>query len=591
MMNRLCMLITLWMFPLVIGAQDKVPEERCHQFLKGVPVNCMKSNDVNMLWVGTNAGLYIFNYFEGVRTILEDGAVTALAEDDGGYMWCALQGGKVVRVDKEKEFEIAEKVKIESMQIQGSQIWIGTASGGVYVWNIKTLNEIAHYQKSNSELLSDKINFIHKDVENTMWIGTDEGLSSVSGNSWSSHMASKDITAVAEGHGQLWFAGEGYLWTSPDSKDWESVRVSRRLIQGKVIGMSFDDNARLYLASDIFARYDAEDRSTFLYNGDFGFKERNMLCVGKDKDGDMWVGTLENGLYRFKVFFVDPPEEPLSAMAYSEKVLDCPDHTNGVVGVDVSGGKKPYDIQWDCEDCWGYRIEGVTTGEYTVTVTDADGNTAISSAVVSSYLPININLERLKSISRDGARDGEIIIKADGGKGRLTYHWSDNRRTPMRRSLRMGEYEVTVTDERGCKANRKFIVSEPRIIPELEPSMLVEGQVITIKELFFPADSLNFTDESLPALEEIKEFLTGNDHISIEIGGHTNGLPNHDYCDWLSAGRAKKVAEYFYALSIQPDQLTFKGYGKRNPIASNDSASGRSKNQRVEIKILKIRNQ
>ena len=573
-----------------IQAQEKVPVERCHQFLQGVPVNCMQSDDVNMLWVGTNMGLYIFNYFEGVRTIMEGAAVTALAADDKGYMWCSLEGGIVASADKTKRFKIAdEDVEIGSMQIRNNEIWLATAAKGVYVWDMKTLEITAHYQASNSDLPSDDINFLFKDEENRIWIGTELGLAIVTGNRWRTNLKKQNITAIGYYDKEVWLAGEGQLWKADDTDLWEPIKVSGRLIRGEVKGMSFDDNGRLYMASDIFSRYNSTDESTFVYDANFGFRERNLLCVGKDKDGDMWVGTEENGLFRFKIFFEEPPKEILSVTATSEKILTCPGDNDGIVKVETKGGEGSYNYQWNCAGCTGDRMEGLPEGKYEITVTDAEGTEIITTTEVVSNLPIKINIEKVKCVSREGARDGELVIKAEGGKGRLTYEWSDSRRTPMRRSLKSGDYEVTVTDTRGCSVNRKLVVSEPRIIPELELTMIEEGQIITMEQMFFDADSLSFNEGSFPALQEVEDFLNVNKNVSIEIGGHTNGLPNHEYCDWLSEGRAKKVAEYFYTQGISPEQVKYKGYGKRNSIASNDTQTGRSKNQRVEIKIIEIK--
>ena len=72
------------------------------------------------------------------------------------------------------------------------------------------------------------------------------------------------------------------------------------------------------------------------------------------------------------------------------------------------------------------------------------------------------------------------------------------------------------------------------------------------------------------------------------VGGHTNGIPPHDYCDKLSTARAEAVAKYLIQKGIEDERIQFKGYGKRKPIASNNSEEGRKRNQRVEIKIISM---
>ena len=89
-------------------------------------------------------------------------------------------------------------------------------------------------------------------------------------------------------------------------------------------------------------------------------------------------------------------------------------------------------------------------------------------------------------------------------------------------------------------------------------------------------------------LEELADFLKYNNTVRIEIGGHTNGIPAHEYCDALSEKRAKTVADYLIDKGVPQSSIEYKGYGKRDPVASNKSVAGRALNQRVEITILQI---
>ena len=89
-------------------------------------------------------------------------------------------------------------------------------------------------------------------------------------------------------------------------------------------------------------------------------------------------------------------------------------------------------------------------------------------------------------------------------------------------------------------------------------------------------------------IDEVYDFLRANQNVIIEIGGHTNTIPPHSYCDALSEKRARNVANYLYDKGIRENRLTFKGYGKREPITDDKSRVGKKKNQRVEVKIMSI---
>lgn len=127
-----------------------------------------------------------------------------------------------------------------------------------------------------------------------------------------------------------------------------------------------------------------------------------------------------------------------------------------------------------------------------------------------------------------------------------------------------------------------------RILKELNKNTIKKGQRINIESLFFKADTSKINESSYLVLDEVYEFLDDNPTIVVEIGGHTNNVPSHNYCDKLSTDRAREVAWYLIKKGIDEDRVEFKGYGKRKPIASNKSKLGRTKNQRVEIKILSV---
>lgn len=114
------------------------------------------------------------------------------------------------------------------------------------------------------------------------------------------------------------------------------------------------------------------------------------------------------------------------------------------------------------------------------------------------------------------------------------------------------------------------------------------GDIFRLSNLYFAADSTNINKVSENSLMELHTFLKNNPQVIIEIGGHTNGLPTHEYCDKLSTERAQRVADFLITRGIPASQVQSKGYGKRKPIDTDSTALGRERNQRVEIKILNI---
>jgi len=87
-------------------------------------------------------------------------------------------------------------------------------------------------------------------------------------------------------------------------------------------------------------------------------------------------------------------------------------------------------------------------------------------------------------------------------------------------------------------------------------------------------------------LNEIVTILKQNPGIAVEIQGHTDSQGSAKMNRRLSERRALAVKDYLVGKGVDEDRLSYEGYGEEKPIASNDTAQGRAKNRRVEIKAL-----
>ncbi|MGA2778738.1 MAG: OmpA family protein, partial [Steroidobacteraceae bacterium] len=65
--------------------------------------------------------------------------------------------------------------------------------------------------------------------------------------------------------------------------------------------------------------------------------------------------------------------------------------------------------------------------------------------------------------------------------------------------------------------------------------------------------------------------------------GYTDSVGSEDYNQGLSERRAESVRHYLRDQGIDAGRLTASGKGESNPVAGNDSASGRQQNRRVEV--------
>ncbi|WP_230480960.1 OmpA family protein [Sphingomonas sp. Leaf21] len=90
-------------------------------------------------------------------------------------------------------------------------------------------------------------------------------------------------------------------------------------------------------------------------------------------------------------------------------------------------------------------------------------------------------------------------------------------------------------------------------------------------------------------LDQVADILSQYKQTYIDVYGHTDSTGSDAYNQTLSERRAVAVADYLASRGVQPARIGTRGFGKTQPIASNDTEEGRAANRRVEIKIVPIR--
>jgi outer membrane protein OmpA-like peptidoglycan-associated protein len=277
---------------------------------------------------------------------------------------------------------------------------------------------------------------------------------------------------------------------------------------------------------------------------------------------------------------------PLTTTIKQVKEILCHENSDGALEAIVKGGKPPLTYAWSNGEKQA-SISNLKEGSYTVTVTDASGQSNKAEFTVKAPPAIQLLIANIRSATNDRINDGKSNVTTNGGTGSFTFQWSSGETDHQAVKLPIGPAYVIATDQNGCTAKSEFTINQ-KVLPDLTATRLATGEPIRIEKIQFAADSTNINPEAIPSLDELYDFLYDNPTIVIEVSGHTNGLPADDYCDRISSERAKSVADYIVSKGIEARRVISKGYGKRKPVATNQTAEGRKKNQRVEIKLIKI---
>ncbi len=103
--------------------------------------------------------------------------------------------------------------------------------------------------------------------------------------------------------------------------------------------------------------------------------------------------------------------------------------------------------------------------------------------------------------------------------------------------------------------------------------------------LLFTTDSSTLTSTSRYNIQKLANILNKYYDTNIVIEGHTDSQGSEAYNQRLSEQRAEAVASLLRAYNVSSHRVSTVGYGETRPVASNETASGRRLNRRVEVLI------
>ena len=110
-------------------------------------------------------------------------------------------------------------------------------------------------------------------------------------------------------------------------------------------------------------------------------------------------------------------------------------------------------------------------------------------------------------------------------------------------------------------------------------------------DLLFPSGSWTISAAGRETMAKLASQLSSTQQNKLVVNGYTDNAPigrglqqqGITSNEMLSQKRAEAVVDYLVSRGFNAGLLSAKGYGEMQPVATNDTAAGRSQNRRVEI--------
>lgn len=154
-------------------------------------------------------------------------------------------------------------------------------------------------------------------------------------------------------------------------------------------------------------------------------------------------------------------------LSTSSTPVSCGATNDGTATVTASGGNTPYAFTW--QDADGNSagstatVTGLTSGAYSVTVSDANNCDATATVVVSSVGP-QLNASVTNVTGCNGNNNGAVVLAVTGGQTPYSYAWNTGASGDNIAGLTAGTYTVTVVDQTNCVTTATYQITEPDLV-------------------------------------------------------------------------------------------------------------------------------
>ena len=229
-------------------------------------------------------------------------------------------------------------------------------------------------------------------------------------------------------------------------------------------------------------------------------------------------------------------------------------------------------------------------------LTYADMITLLLALFIVMFAMSSVNQSKLEAVSKSlqDAFSGKVLtggnaIKETGGSAQaeaLQPAVTQATLQPMGESS--PEARAEQTDFRELKAKLDQLIAERRLERKVETAIEKRGLVVRLltDDLLFASGSATIHPDATPLLGAVGEILASGQAHPVRVEGHTDSVPISGMypSNWeLSGARASSVVRVLLGTPLKASPFEAVGRAQLEPLTTNSTEQGRSKNRRVEI--------
>ncbi|MCB9184823.1 MAG: choice-of-anchor L domain-containing protein [Flavobacteriales bacterium] len=276
----------------------------------------------------------------------------------------------------------------------------------------------------------------------------------------------------------------------------------------------------------------------------FGSTDEDLIGLGAgtytltvaDANGCSWTEA-------FELTAPQPLETVLSVSDHNGFGVSCNGAADGSITSANSGGTAPFAYLWSGPDGFSATdadIADLAPGDYTLTVTDANGCTmsATTSIVEPEVISTNVNPYLYaggSTISCAAANDGEIDLGISGGVAPYTVAWTNglgySSNAEDISALQPGAYQASITDANGCAAQAFIVLNAPAPLSLVATISDINGSAVTCAGATDGSISLDVSGGTGTYTYLWSNGSTDEDLVGIGAGSYTVTVTDANGCE------------------------------------------------------------
>jgi outer membrane protein OmpA-like peptidoglycan-associated protein len=182
----------------------------------------------------------------------------------------------------------------------------------------------------------------------------------------------------------------------------------------------------------------------------------------------------------------------------------------------------------------------------------------------------------------EAAQDAAARSKADAARMQ-----ADAARAQAEAQAKADQDKAAAAEQQAAQAERdreqlraSLLEQFNRILPTSDTA---QGLKANLADVLFATGKYDLRPSAREALAKFSGIVIAHPGLKMAVGGYTDSVGGDAFNLTLSENRANAVKAYLVNQGIDPNSILSTGFGKSNPVAGNDTASGRQQNRRVEI--------